>query len=150
MFKSFLTVLGIAAAFSLHAQYGGPRLFLDIPHFYLNAPDVENIDQAVGLGLDAAMNVGTHWSVARLGGGATFNVSPSADDVAESFDIDPHLLFEVGAGMYRTNGDKCAATKRNAFTAMAKGGVRYIFQDDVPAGEEAPDNIDYTIGAEFG
>lgn len=150
MLKPLLTAFCFTAALSAHAQYGGPRLFLDIPNFYLHAPDVENIGDVVGLGLDAAMNVGTHWSVARLGGGATFDVAPQAEDLGESFDIDPYLLLEAGAGIYRSNGDKCAATKRNAFTAMAKGGLRYTFNDPVVLASEELDDLDYTVGVEFG
>ncbi len=150
MLKSYLTVLLVAATVTLHAQYGGPRLFLDVPSFYLHAPDVENFGDVVGLGIDAAMNVGTHWSVARLGGGSTFTIAPQAEEVSESFDIDPYLLLEAGVGIYRSNGDKCAATKRNAFTAMAKGGLRYTFNDSLVSAGEVVDDFDYTLGAEFG
>lgn len=150
MLKPLLTAICIVAALSVDAQDGGPRLFLDIPNFYLHAPDVENVGDVVGLGLDAAMNVGSHWSVARLGGGATFDVAPQAEDLGESFDIDPYLLLEAGAGIYRSNGDKCAATKRNAFTAMAKGGLRYTFNDPVVLASEELEELDYTVGVEFG
>lgn len=62
-----LTLSLLLTAFVLKAQYTGPRLFLDVPSFYFHTPDVENTGHRLGAGLDVAMNVGTHWSVARLG-----------------------------------------------------------------------------------
>lgn len=140
MKKSYFVALFMAVACSAMAQ-GGPRLFLDIPNIYITAPDVEKIGNLLGAGVETAMNVGTHWSVARVGGGAVFSLDPKSDDVGKSFLTSPYVLTEVGLGKYRSNGKKCAKTNQAAFTAMGKGGVRYDF--------EAKD-VDYTLGAEFG
>jgi hypothetical protein len=141
------TVFSFAALF-VQAQYGGPRLFLDLPVIYATAPDVEQIGNRLGAGIETAFNVGTHWSVARLGGGANFTLDPKADDVGESFLTTPFARLEVGAGMYRSNGNKCAKTKQNAFTVLAKGGLFYNFAKK--EGEIEPERLDYTVGAEFG
>ncbi len=148
MKRHYLLICLIAAAFTARAQYSGPRLFLDIPSIYFAAPDVEHIGDRLGAGAEAAMNVGTHWGVARLGGGATFTLDPNADDVGESFLTTPYAILEAGAGMYRSNGNKCAKTHANAFTAMAKGGLFYNFAKEEEGVEIQ--RLDYTVGAELG
>jgi hypothetical protein len=131
---------------ALSAQYnGGPRLFLDIPSIYLHTPDVSKIGNVMGAGAEAAMNVGTHWSVARLGGGTTFTLDPKSNDLGSTMAWTPYALLEAGAGMYRSNGNQCAKTKQNAFTAMGKAGLRYNFVGDARGG-----GLDYSVGAEFG
>lgn len=148
MKKILLSSVFLAMALCSTAQYGGPRLFLDVPAIYFNAPDVEHIGDRLGGGAEIAMNVGTHWGVARLGGGATFTVDPKADDVGESFLTTPYALLEAGAGLYRSNGNKCAKTNQNAFTALAKAGLFYNFAK-AEEGVEV-ERLDYTVGAEFG
>jgi hypothetical protein len=149
MKKHLLSAAFIALTLTAQAQYGGPRLFLDVPVIYFAAPDVEHIGNNLGAGAEVAMNVGTHWSTARLGGGAMFTLDPQADEVKVL--STPYGLLEVGAGIYRSNGNKCAKTHSNAFTAMAKAGLFYNFntQESEPGGEK-PDGLDYTVGAEFG
>ena len=150
MKKTFLLFGCLLAAIVVNAQYG-PRLFLDIPNMSFSVPDVTDPAQRMGFDLGTAFNVGTHWSVARVGGGASFSLSPDAEDVAESFQINPFLLVEAGAGIYRSNGNKCARTQQNAFTAMAKAGVLYTFYSkDEKALTNETGAIDYTIGGEFG
>lgn len=148
MKKILISAALAAVCLPAQAQYSGPRLFLDIPNIYFHSPDVEKIGNRLGAGAEIAMNVGTHWSVARLGGGATFTLDPKADDVGESFRTTPYGLLEVGAGIYRSNGNKCARTRQNAFTAMAKGGLFYNFAKE-DEGVEL-ERLDYTVGAEFG
>ena len=128
-----------------------PRLFLDIPMVHLAAPDVTLVGNRLGVGVGTAMNVATHWSTARLGGGAVFSMDPQSREVQETFVTSPYMLFEVGAGKYRTNGNQCSKTKSKAFTAMAKAGVRYAFISEAlePEGE-VPDKFDVTVGAELG
>ncbi len=128
-----------------------PRLFLDIPIVHLAAPDVTLVGNRLGIGVGTAMNVATHWSTARLGGGAVFSMDPQSREVQETFVTSPYMLFEVGAGKYRTNGNQCSKTKSKAFTAMAKAGVRYAFISEAlePEGE-VPDKFDVTVGAELG
>lgn len=148
MKKILLSSAFLTMALCATAQYGGPRLFLDVPSIYFNAPDVEHIGDRLGGGAEIAMNVGTHWGVARLGGGATFTLDPKADDVGKSFLTSPYAILEAGAGLYRSNGNKCAKTNQNAFTALAKGGLYYNFAK-AEEGVEVQ-RLDYTVGAEFG
>ncbi len=153
--KKSLFLLAAFAAFGTVGyaqQYStGPRLFLDIPVVHLAAPDVTLVANRIGVGVGTAMNVATHWSTARFGGGAVFSMDPQAKDVQETFVTTPYVMLEAGAGKFRTNGNRCAKTKSKAFTAMAKAGVRYAFISEPlePEGV-APDKFDITAGAEFG
>jgi hypothetical protein len=136
----------ISANLSLMAQYNsGPRLFLDIPSIYLHTPDVSRIGNIMGAGAEIAMNVGTHWSVARLGGGATFTLDPKSNDLGQTFATTPYVILEAGAGMYRSNGNQCAKTKQNAFTVIGKAGLRYNIVKEADGG-----GLDYGVGAELG
>lgn len=150
MKKSLLAVAFAAYAVVAQAQ-GGPRLFLDLPEIYFHAPDVENFTDRLGAGAAAAMNIASHWSTARIGGGATFTLAPEAEDVGKSFRATPFGILEVGVGKYRSNGNRCAKTKQNAFTAIAKGGMRYTFipkDDRAPGGDTG--TLDFSVGAELG
>ncbi|MCS6928688.1 MAG: hypothetical protein NZM43_04235 [Saprospiraceae bacterium] len=139
-------------AHGLLAQYGGPRLFVDIPYFYLHAPDIERLSERVGAGLEAAMNVGAHWGVTRLAVGTTFTLNPSADDFAKTTLWRPYALMEAGAGLYRSNGNRCAKSHQSAFTAMGKMGVRYDFHRRAVAVSEGiePSSVDFLLGVELG
>lgn len=146
-------VILLFCAISLRAQYTGPRLFLDVPHVYFSAPDAENIGHRLGAGAEVAMNVGTHWSVARLGAGTTFTFDPQAEEFNKTTLWGPYALLEAGAGLYRTNGNQCAKDRASAFTAIGKVGMRYDFNDkavplDTP--EASPNQFDFTLGAELG
>ncbi len=150
MNKNLLTALLFLAVVQLQAQ-GLPRLFLDAPSVYLVSPNVEAIGERMGAGMEVAMNVGTHWSVARVGGGLTFTMDPKSNDLSSTFQTTPYTLAEIGAGMYRSNGNQCAKTKANAFTAMGKAGIRYDFYTgDLKKITDKSGNLDYTVGAEFG
>jgi len=154
MKKSLLVLAAfVAFAASAIAQQAAklPRLFLDIPIVHLASPDVTLVANRIGLGLGTAMNFATHWSTARIGGGAVFSMDPQSRDVEETFVTTPYVLMEVGAGKYRTNGNQCSKTKSKAFTAMAKAGIRYAFTSDAlePEGE-VPEKFDVTVGAELG
>ena len=137
---------------SLQAQYTGPRLFLDVPSLYLHTPDVENVGNRVGAGLDVAMNVGTHWSVARLGLGTTFTFDPGDEDFDKTTVWGPYGLLEAGAGLYRTNGNQCASSNQSAFTVIGKAGMRYDFNSDAVIAQEGetPEQLDFTLGVELG
>lgn len=152
--KKSILILAVLASFSsmLQAQYNtGPRLFLDIPAIYLAAPNVELVANRIGIGAGTAMNVATHWSTARLGGGAIFSMDPQSKEVEKSLITTPYVALEAGAGKYRTNGNQCNKTKSKAFTAMGKAGVRYEFITEAlePEGE-VPDKFDITVGVELG
>lgn len=152
--KKILLCLAAFAAISTSAlaQYTkGPRLFLDIPTVHLASPDVTLIANRIGVGVGTAMNVATHWSTARLGGGVIFSMDPQASKVQETFVTNPYVLLEAGAGKFRTNGAQCAKTRSKAYTAMAKAGMRYYFiSDELGPENEAPDKFDVLVGAELG
>ncbi|MBK6933381.1 MAG: hypothetical protein IPH12_21935 [Saprospirales bacterium] len=152
MLKSSFFTLLFFTALTLQAQYGGPRLFLDVPSVYFHTPDVENIGRRLGAGAEVAMNVGTHWSVARLGGGTTFTFDPKAEDFNKTTLWGPYALLEAGAGMYRSNGNQCAKNHQSAFTAIGKVGMRYDFNSKaVPVSDgESPNQFDFTLGVELG
>lgn len=150
-------LLALAAFAALHLQsnaQSSARLFLDVPSIHVIAPDLENVGHRAGLGAGFAMNVGTHWSVARFGLGAHVTADPQSDDFENSIITTPYALLEAGAGKYRSNGDQCAKTKRGAFTAMGKAGVRYYLDTrKAEDGVELDDTgygIDYTVGVELG
>jgi hypothetical protein len=143
--KQFLfLLLLVLLANTAQAQYGGPRVFLDLPTIYVSAPDVQKVGNLLGAGAETALNVGNHWCVGRIGGGAVFSLDPKSEDVGSSFLTTPYALMEFGVGKYRSNGNQCAKTHQSAFTAMAKGGLRYNFEKD------AANPLDYSVGAEFG
>lgn len=147
----FLLIVLMGAAGLLHAQYGGPRLFLDIPNIYFTAPNLEQIGNRLGAGAETAFNVGTHWSVARIGGGLAVTADPGAEEFGESIITTPYALFEVGAGIYRSNGSRCAKTHQNAYTVLARGGLRYNFNNKLAADvTDTKGYLDYGVGAEFG
>lgn len=153
MKKSFLLFAAFAAFVTLtNAQEAKlPRLFLDIPVIHLAAPNVELVGNRIGIGAGTAMNFATHWSTARIGGGAVFSMDPQSKNVEETFVTTPYALAEVGAGKYRTNGNQCSKTKSKAYTAMAKAGVRYAFiSDPLEPDGVAPEKFDVTVGAELG
>jgi len=142
------------SALALQAQYVGPRLFLDVPHIYFAAPDAERIGNRLGAGAEVAMNIGTHWSMARLGAGTTFTFDPQSDEFEKTTLWGPYALLEAGAGLYRSNGNQCAKDRQSAFTALGKVGMRYDFNSkavpvaDTP--EETPNQLDFTLGVELG
>ena len=153
--NKLLLAFAIAASFVYHvAAQGNTRLFLDVPNLYVTSPDLKNVGNRVGMGLGFAMNVGTHWSVARLGIGASVTADPQSNDFEKSLITTPFALLEAGAGKYRSNGDRCAKTKRAAYTAMGKAGLRYYFDTrKSEVGVELDDTgygVDYTVGAELG
>lgn len=153
MKRTYLLLAAFTAFTALaHAQYStGPRLFLDLPVIHLAAPDVTLIGNRLGLGAATAMNVATHWSTARIGGGAVFSLDPQSNAVKETFITTPYAMLEAGVGKYRTNGNRCNKSHTNAFTAMAKAGVRYAFLSEAyKEGEAAPQKLDVTVGVEFG
>jgi hypothetical protein len=153
MKKSFLLFAAFAAFITIiHAQGNrGPRLFLDVPIVHLAAPDVNLIANRIGAGVGTALNIGTHWSTARIGGGAIFSMDPQSRELESTFVTTPYALLEVGAGKFRTNGNQCSKTKSKAFTAMGKVGMRYAFiTKPLKADAVAPEKFDVTLGVELG
>jgi len=146
MKQSVLAFCSLFLFLGAQAQTKLPRYFIDIPAIYATAPDVQNVKTRVGVGAEAAFNVATHWGTARIGGGSTFTVNPKAQNVQDSLLITPYGLFEIGAGLYRTNGNKCAKNHSHAFTAMAVAGIRY----DIDTRSVRPDGGDPNYGLKFG
>lgn len=148
----FLAFLLFSFAAALHAQYGGPRLFLDVPSFYAHTPNVETAGNRLGAGAEVAMNVGAHWGVTRLGLGTTFTFDPQSEQFDQTTLWGPYALLEAGAGMYRSNGNQCTKTRQSAFTAMGKVGMRYDFNENAVRFEEGVDpvQLDFTLGVELG
>jgi hypothetical protein len=146
------TLLFLSFSFytTTQAQNSGPRLFLDGPGIFFTAPDVPEISNLLGLGTDLAFNVGTHNAVFRVGGGSTFTVNPQSNDLLNTLLTTPFVKAEIGAGVYRSNGNKCARTHRPAFTYMAKAGIRndFLLSKNRPEGSDKT-NLDYSLGAEF-
>jgi len=142
----------LATATVALGQYGGPRLFLDVPSFYLHTPDVEKTNQRVGAGAEVAMNVGAHWGVTRLGLGTTFTLNPGSEEFSKTTLWRPYAVLEAGAGLYRSNGNQCAKSHQSAFTAMGKVGMRYDFNRDAIAASEGiePNALDFILGVELG
>lgn len=151
MRQTILLFAFVCSASAIFAQNRGARLFLDIPSLYFAAPDVENIGTNLGVGAALAMNVATHNVVGRVGGGSTFTINPKNSNFKESFAYAPFVMAEAGAGMYRSNGDLCAKTKRNAYTVLGKAGARYIFNtSDLRGADDPIGAMDYTVGVELG
>ncbi len=125
---------------TLNAQEA--RLFLDIPGIYLHTSNISELTQNAGLGADAGFGIGTHHLMGRFQGGTTVTADFDSDAIEKTIDFQPFVRLEAGAGLWRTNGNQCAKHNTNAFTAMAKGGIQYLFSLD-------KDNLQYTVGIEL-
>ena len=121
------TSLSFLVNISLNAQ---ARLFLDVPSLYAHTSDVKNIKSNVGAGLDFAFVLASHHLFSRTSLGATALVALNSDDIAKSINFTPFVKQEVGAGIYRSNGNKCSLHDSNAFTSVAKVGIIYPFVKD--------------------
>lgn len=117
------------------------RMFLDIPSIYLHTPNVEELTTRSGLGLDAGFGLGTHNIMTKFSGGTTVTADFQSDEIEKTVEWSPFLRLEAGAGLWRTNGNKCARHDTNAFTALPKAAVIYAFQ---------PGEIQFAVGAELG
>lgn len=133
-----LAALLLALASSAGAQE--MRMFLDIPSFYAHSYKVNDIQSNSGLGMDAGFGIGTHNFMAKLSGGTTVTADFVADAIEETVSYNPFVRLEAGAGMWRSNGNKCAKHNSNAFSTMAKGGMMYAFQAE---------EMQFTVGAEL-
>ena len=137
----FITLLLTLITFS-NIQAQEARLFLDIPSIYLHSSDLEAIANHAGAGADLGFGIGTHHLMGRIQGGTTMTADFESDAIDETIDFQPFARLEAGAGLWRTNGKRCSVHNSNAFTAMAKGGLQYLF-----SAEE--DNVQYTLGIEL-
>lgn len=142
-FKSTICILALMAFLvKCEKSMAQIRLFADLPSIYLHTGDVQNIKQNVGAGIDLAFAAGTHHLFGKTSVGTTATVSLNENDVTESLDFTPFAKLEAGAGLYRSNGNKCSLHDSNAFTAAPKVGMIYPFVKD---GE-----LSYFVGVELG
>jgi hypothetical protein len=149
-----LAFITLALTTNAFAQEG-PRLFLDIPNIYFTTPNAIKANERIGLGIETAFNVATHWSTLRIGGGYAHTADPRSNEVFETTYGNPYLLLEGGVGRYRSNGNKCARTHKPAYTAMLRAGLRYDFITGRQSSDDgvtiAPaDGLDYGVGLELG
>jgi len=117
------------------------RMFLDIPSIYLHSPNVEELTTRSGLGLDAGFGLGTHNIMTKFSGGTTVTADFESNEIEKTVNWQPFLRLEAGAGLWRSNGNKCARHDSNAFTALPKAAVIYAFQ---------PNEVQFAVGAELG
>jgi len=152
MRRAIVTLAIMIPAAGLFGQYTGPRFFWDIPAFYFTAPDVSEIGSRAGIGAETAFNMAGHWGTLRAGGGSTLTIDPGSEDIPNTFVATPYLLAEGGAGLYRTNGKRCASNHQSAFTAMAVLGIRYDI--NTRSGLSEPEleefGLHYLAGVELG
>lgn len=151
---AFLLSTCLLLSSPLLAQYGGPRYFWDIPSLYVFSPSLTDPGDnlRVGVGAETTINLATHWTTVRAGGGASFSLIPASDDVENTFRTFPYFLAEGGAGFYRSNGNQCSQSHQNAFTAIALAGVRYDIQTRsvISLAETPYYGFNYYFGVELG
>lgn len=138
--NNILSIIFLTLATALAGQ-SGSRLFLDVPVIYGVSPNVGKFNDRIGLGGAVDFNVGTHYLLTRIGGGANVTLEPRADDLGASILTSPFVHLEAGAGLYRTNGNRCSLHHRGAFTAVAKAQLLYDFKAS---------EMDYSVGPELG
>lgn len=117
------------------------RMFLDAPSIYFHSPNLEAITNNAGMGIDFGFGVGTHYLMTRLSGGTAVTADFESDEIEKSFLWLPYVRLEAGAGLWRTNGNKCAHHDSNAFTVLPKASLMYAFE---------PGEMQFTVGAELG
>ncbi len=106
------------------------RSFIDAPSIYLYSPDVQNITKVFGAGIDAGYVLGSHNLMVGIRGGTLAQFLNNT--VTSKLDGPTWLPFarlDAGAGLFRTNGDHCSLTQRNAYSAFVKGSLIYNFSD---------------------
>ncbi len=126
--KSYLLLCSFFFLTLTSSNAQGGRFFIDIPAFYIQAADFSKINQAFGLGTQLGASFGGHHYKIGLAGGVDANASlAGTGKFSEKIGFNPYAQFELGAGLFRTNGQKCAVHNHNAYTAMPVGIVRYDF-----------------------
>ena len=129
-----LMAVGIA-----NAQYSTERnpirSLLEIPTMYVMTNDLQNIAEEVGAGITAGYALGTHNMLTRVYGGFEASTNAKAENLGSHMYYNPFVGAELGGGFWRTNGNKCAAKNRGAYTGLLKGGLRY----DIGSRDAMPD-----------
>lgn len=138
MKKNFvlLTVLMLLSSLSVHAQL---RSMVDLPNVYLTSKDVLHIPNQEGVGLDFGWGFGTHYLMIKPSVGIDVTANFGNKEILKTLLYNPYAKLEVGAGKWRSNGQRCAKTNSYAYTLMAKGGIKYNFG-------KRDANAEYTIG----
>lgn len=139
--KKLLLLLPLCCLLNLGAQAQQLRMFLDVPSVYLHSPQLDAIQNNAGLGMDVGFGLGTHYLMSRLSAGTMVTADFQSDEIEKSVLWLPFVRLEAGAGLWRSNGNKCSRHDSNAFTALAKGGMQYAFQAQ---------EMQFTVGAELG
>lgn len=136
---SLFLFLLLMAVGSINAQYSTERnpirSLLEIPTGYLMTNDLANIAEEVGAGLTVGYALGTHNMLTRVYGGFEASTNAKEENIGAHMYYNPFVGAEMGGGFWRTNGNKCAAKNRGAYTSILKGGLRY----DIGNREAMPD-----------
>jgi hypothetical protein len=104
------------------------RSFIDAPSIFLYTPDVQNITKVFGAGIDAGYVLGSHNLMIGIRGGTlTQFINNTLTSKLDGPTWLPYARLDAGAGLFRTNGDHCSLTQRNAYSAIVKGSLIYNF-----------------------
>lgn len=119
---SFIGIQGLQAQMQ---GKEGPRSFFDMLTMYAADNNMADPGEMLGAGINVGYSMGTHNMMLRglVGFETTTNVKVS--DVSDNLYYNPFGAIEGGAGIWRSNGNRCGAKKQYAFTALAKVGLRY-------------------------
>jgi len=118
-----------------------PRMFLDVPAIYAYSANLEAFEANSGLAMDIGFGLGSHNLMTRLSGGTAVTADFQSDEIEKTVNWLPFVKLEAGAGLWRSNGNKCSRHHSNAFTAIAKGATLYAFDAQ---------EVQFTVGAELG
>ena len=131
MLARFTIICLLVAQVTAQVAAQDARLFADIPSIYLHVGDLQKIKNDVGMGIAGAFNVGTHNLMGRVSGGTTATVLVKDDSNIDFNKVNwgPFVRVELGAGLFRTNGDQCAMHNQNAYSLLPKVGAQYHFTD---------------------
>lgn len=123
------------------AQAQGPRMFLDVPAFYVHSAKIDSIANFSGIGMDIGFGLGTHHIMSKLSAGTTLIADFQSDEIEKTIAWGPFIRLEAGAGLWRSNGNKCSKHNASAFTVLPKAAVLYAFE---------PGEMQFTAGLELG
>jgi hypothetical protein len=154
---SLILFVALMAMGTVSAQYSTERSplrsLLEIPTMYLMTNDVQNIAEEVGAGINVGYALGTHHMLSRVYGGFEASTNAKESNLGDHMYYNPFVGAEIGGGLWRTNGNKCAAKNRGAYTAAAKAGLRYNIgsRDAMPDEnvEAIESGMDYYAGIEL-
>lgn len=151
--KKFLLLIPVLFFVCLSGVKAQLRSMLDLPNVYLTSKDVLNIPSQEGLGLDVGWGLGTHFLMIKPIVGIDVTADFGNAEIARTLTYNPYAKLELGAGKWRSNGQRCAKTNAYAYTLLAKGGIKYNFGKREANQEFTIDSIapflDYYVALEF-